>query len=131
MTVKHVYTALVPSPGPATTVIAPSNWNDNHSLAYSLSGNIQGSSYISGTNIILQGGPGITLSGSGSTINIFESTISNVGGVSNLGNTAGTSGVVSDNGIRMIFAGGNNITLSQSISSNSATITVNQQTGPG
>jgi hypothetical protein len=56
-------------------------------------------------------------------------------GISNLGNTAGTSGVVSGTGIRVVFAGGNNITLSQSINASSATITISgpntsaQQTG--
>lgn len=45
-------------------------------------------------------------------------------GVSNLGNTAGTSGVVSEFPARVLFAGGNNITLSQSVNGASATITI-------
>jgi len=45
-------------------------------------------------------------------------------GMSNIGNTSGTTGVVSGDGVRMLFAGGNNITLSQSINGVSATITI-------
>jgi len=45
-------------------------------------------------------------------------------GVSTLGNTSGTSGQASGSVLQYLFAGGNNITLSQSISSNSATITI-------
>lgn len=46
-------------------------------------------------------------------------------GVSNLGNTAGTSGVVSGPNIELLLAGGSNITLSQSVNGSSATITIN------
>ncbi|HET6746614.1 MAG TPA: hypothetical protein VFH06_00730 [Candidatus Saccharimonadales bacterium] len=42
-------------------------------------------------------------------------------GMSNLGNTSGTSGTV-NRGI--VFAGGNNVTLSQSVNASSATITI-------
>ncbi len=47
-------------------------------------------------------------------------------GMSNLGNTAGTSGVVSGSAVQFLLAGGNNITLSQSINGASATISVSQ-----
>ena len=42
-------------------------------------------------------------------------------GISNLGNTSGTSGTV-NRGI--VFAGGNNVTLSQSVNASSATVTI-------
>lgn len=45
-------------------------------------------------------------------------------GISNLGNTSGTSGVISGDQVRLLLAGGNNITLSQSINGASATITI-------
>ena len=51
-------------------------------------------------------------------------SISNTLGISNLGNTAGTSGVISGEQLRLLLAGGPNITLSQSVAGNSATITV-------
>lgn len=49
---------------------------------------------------------------------------SNTLGMSNLGNTSGTSGVVSGGQIRYLFAGGNNITLSQSLNGVSGTVTI-------
>lgn len=45
-------------------------------------------------------------------------------GMSNLGNTDGTSGVVSGSDVALFFAGGANVTLSQSINGSSATISV-------
>lgn len=48
----------------------------------------------------------------------------NTFGISNLGNTSGTSGVITGTALRMILAGGNNITLSQSINGSSATVTI-------
>lgn len=52
------------------------------------------------------------------------SAASNTLGMSNLGNTAGTTGVVSGAPVQMLFAGGSNITLSQSLNGVSGTITV-------
>lgn len=54
---------------------------------------------------------------------------SNTVGMSNLGNTSGTSGVVSGTGIQFLFAGGPNITLSQSIDGQSATLTISGGAG--
>lgn len=61
------------SQGSTTTVAAsdlarPSDWNSGHNQLYTLSGNTAGNSTVSGTNVILQGGNNITLSGTGSTI---------------------------------------------------------------
>jgi hypothetical protein len=49
-------------------------------------------------------------------------------GVSNLGNTAGTTGMASD---RLVLVGGNNITLSQSLLGGSATVTIDGAAGGG
>lgn len=51
---------------------------------------------------------------------------SNTLGMSNLGNTSGTTGVISGSAVRFLLAGGNNITLSQSVDAAnvSATITI-------
>jgi hypothetical protein len=49
-------------------------------------------------------------------------------GISTLGNTSGTSGLVSN---QMVFVGGNNITLSQSINGQSATLTISGGGGGG
>lgn len=61
------------SQGSTTTVAAsdlarPSDWNSGHNQFYTLSGNTTGNSTVSGTNVIWQGGDGVTLSGTGSTI---------------------------------------------------------------
>lgn len=49
-------------------------------------------------------------------------------GVSNLGNTAGSTGIT---GTRIVFVGTNNISLSQSTDANGATISINQTGGAG
>lgn len=51
-----------------------------------------------------------------------------IGGMTNIGNTSGTSGVVSS---QIVFAGGNNITLSQSVNGQSATLTISAAAGGG
>src|SRR5262249_50420837 len=45
-------------------------------------------------------------------------------GMSNLGNSSGTTGVASGGQVRFVLAGGNNITLSQSLNGASGTITI-------
>jgi hypothetical protein len=44
--------------------------------------------------------------------------------MSNLGNSVGTSGVISGSGLQFAWAGGNNVTLSQSLNGSSGTITI-------
>lgn len=163
----------------ATDLVRPSNWNEAHNQFSTLSGNTANSSALSGTNIVLQGGNNITLSGvsaagaativisgpntaaqsvqpvavsgsngsfafstasfgnsnglsfyttNGSVVGSYtvptQTVESNTLGISNLGNTAGTSGVASGGQVRVLFAGGNNVTLSQSVNGASATITI-------
>lgn len=57
----------------------------------------------------------------------FDNTL----GMSNLGNTSGTSGVISGTGLQYLFAGGANITLSQSINGQSATLSISGGAGGG
>lgn len=84
--------------------------------------------------MILAGGDNITLSGA-TDLNAMTVTISgaagggggagtNTLGISNLGNTSGTSGVITGSNLQFILAGGNNIVLSQSINGSSATVTI-------
>lgn len=94
-------------------------------------GNTSGTSGTFSNQVVWAGGNNITLSQStganGATITVSafnQSQESNTFGISNLGNTSGTSGVISGNQLRMLLAGGNNITLSQSINGSSATITI-------
>lgn len=109
-------------------------------LGMSNIGNTSGTTgVVSGTNVqlILAGGNNITLSqsinGSSATITISGAAAAGAGsdtvGMSNIGNTSGTTGVVSSSAVQLILAGGNNITLSQSINGASATITISGGAG--
>jgi hypothetical protein len=94
-------------------------------------GNTSGDTGITGSRLVLAGTNGITLSqstnASGGTVTISgitQSVESQSIGMSNLGNTSGTTGVASGGQVRFVFAGGNNVTLSQSLNGASGTITV-------
>ena len=86
--------------------------------------------------LVLSGGNNITLSGNSNTIVISAGaagTVNQTGpniGVSNLGNTLGSTGTVSTGNV--VFAGGNGITLSQSTGAvgSNATITIIGNTPP-
>lgn len=148
-----------------------------YSAGVSNVGNTSGNTGLTGSNLVLSGGNGVTLSQSthanGGTVgfsvatsyaasnhshgdptlaltNLSGTTASNSAGltlslsaaapgaanfsvgVSNVGNTAGDTGVT---GTRIVYAGGNNMTLSQATDANGATITFSganshaQQTG--
>lgn len=98
-----------------------------------LAGNTSGVlAMVSSGTLTLAGGNNITLSQAGNavTISAFSQTVqtqslgSDTMGMSNLGNTSGTTGVVSGSNVLLALAGGNNITLSQSINGSSVTITI-------
>jgi len=87
----------------------------------SLNGSTGTLTIVAGTNI--------TVSNQGSSISIIGAggaAGSNTIGMSNLGNTSGTTGAVSGSAIRYHLAGGNNITLSQSLDAGhvSGTVTI-------
>lgn len=99
-------------------------------------GNTSGDTGAVSNRLVFAGGNNITLSqatnasGSGTLTIIggagagaFEAGIS-----SNLGNTSGTTGTV---GGQIVFAGGNNVTLSQSVNAGSATLTISAGAGGG
>ncbi len=102
------------------------------SMGMSNVGNTSGTTGVvsySANRFVIAGGNNITLSQSimsnSATITISGGGIgSNTQGISNLGNTSGTSGVISGSNLQVLFAGGNNVTLSQSLMSNSITITI-------
>ncbi|UOF78257.1 hypothetical protein [Caudoviricetes sp.] len=102
----------------------------NNNINASLGGNTSGAmALISTGTMSLIGGNNITLSQAGNAVTISGGAGgggagSNSVGMSNLGNTAGTTGIVSDTAVRFLFAGGNNITLSQSLNGVSGTITI-------
>lgn len=95
----------------------------------SLSGNTAGvMAHVSSGTLTLAGGNNITLSQNGNAVTISGgaggAAGSNTLGMSNLGNSVGTSGVVSGSAVQFAFAGGNNVTLSQSLNASSGTITI-------
>ena len=106
----------------------------NPSVTHVIAGNTAGvTANISTGTYTLAGGDNITLSQAGNVVTISGAAGgaggSNTLGMSNLGNSAGTSGVVSGSAIRYLFAGGDNITLSQSINGVSATLTISGGAG--
>src|SRR5271156_4034099 len=83
-----------------------------------LGGNTSGTtSLVSTGTLSLAGGNNITLSqvGNGVTISAGTQGAGFSGGVSNIGNTAGNTGVTGSN---LVLAGGNNVTLSQATNAN-------------
>jgi filamentous hemagglutinin len=94
-------------------------------------GNTAGDTGTVAGRVVLAGGNGITLSGStngsSETITISgitQSVESQSFGMSNIGNTSGTTGIASGGQVRFLLAGGNNVTLSQSLNGASGTITI-------
>lgn len=101
------------------------------SVGVSTGGNTSGDTGLFTGRVVLAGGNNVTLSGSSNagsaTITISaasQSAESQSIGMSNLGNTSGTTGIASGAQVRFLFAGGNNITLSQSLNGASGTITI-------
>jgi hypothetical protein len=98
-----------------------------------LSGNTAGAmAQVSSGTLTLAGGNNITLSQNGNAVTISAPNLGAgnafYGGISNIGNTSGTSGTVSQ---QLVLAGGNNVTLSQSTNGNSATVTISAGAGGG
>lgn len=62
----------------ATNLVRPSDWNSAHNQYFTLSGNTNNSSVVSGTNVVLSGDNNITLIGSGATIGISAPTANEV-----------------------------------------------------
>jgi hypothetical protein len=91
----------------------------------SLAGNTSGAlALISSGTMILAGGNNITLSQNGQSVTISAPNLgagAMSAGVSNLGNTAGATGVT---GTRLVFVGTNGISLSQTTDANGGTVSI-------
>lgn len=88
-----------------------------------------GTTRVTTGEVILSNSNGISFGANGQTITASYTvpTVtagSDTIGMSNLGNTSGTTGVVSGDSVRYLIAGGNNITLSQSLNGVSGTVTI-------
>ncbi len=122
--------------GNAISIIGGAGGGGGNFTAGVSGGNTAGASGTVSNEFVLAGGTNVTLSGAtgagGMSVSIIGATQSvqtqSLGsdtlGMSNLSNTAGTSGVVSGSNLQLVFAGGNNITLSQSLNGSSGTITI-------
>lgn len=117
--------------GSATISISGGAGGAGLSAGISTGGNSAGTSGTVTNQLIFAGGNNVTLSqatgAGGNTITISAGAGgagSNTLGMSNLGNTSGTTGAVSGSAVQFAFAGGNNVTLSQSLNGSSGTITI-------
>lgn len=116
--------------GGSSATITISAFNQTVQTQSNIAGVIAGTQTAGTGTLSFADSNGIAFGLSGSTRITASYTVptltaeSNTFGISNLGNTAGTSGVVSANQVRVLFAGGNNVTLSQSTNGASATITI-------
>lgn len=129
MPVHHVFTS--PQPDVADpTLVRPSNWNDSHAITLvegvSLLGNTAGVlALVSSGTLFLAGGNNVTLSQNANSVTISAGAGAGTAfsaGVSTGGNTSGDTGTVA---ARLVFVGGNNVTLSQATAvGGSATITI-------
>lgn len=86
------------------------------------------STTVDARSVTLVGAGGVSVGASAGSILISGASGGGGGsqsaGISNLGNTSGTSGIASGSAVRLLLAGGNNVTLSQSVNGASATITI-------
>lgn len=103
-----------------------------YSAGVSTGGNTSGTTGMIQSRMVFVGGNNITLSqsinGQSATITISATNLAAFSvGVSTGGNTAGTTGVV---GSQLVFVGGNNVTLSESINGASGTISINAAAAP-
>ena len=84
---------------------------------------------VSTGNLYFAGGNNIVLSQNANSITISGAAAgaagSNAFGISStFGNNSGNTGLIAGSSLQYVFAGGNNVTLNQSITSNSATLSI-------
>jgi hypothetical protein len=68
----------------ATAMVRPSDWNSEHNQYFTLIGNTNNSSVVSGTNVVISGGNNVTLIGSGATIGISAAAGGGAGGTATM-----------------------------------------------
>lgn len=91
----------------ATDIVKPSAWNSAHNLVWNLAGNTVGQSSLSGTDIVLAGGNGITLSGIQGA-NVATISFSAGGGAAGISFSAGTT---SSNLGSLVFSNSNGVSF--------------------
>ena len=96
----------------ATDLVRPLDWNSVHNQYMTLAGNTAGGSTLSGTNIVLQGGNGVTLSATDQTI-IFSAANQSVQTQGMVSLQGSTGAIVFSNSNGITF-GGNASTITAS-----------------
>ncbi len=121
--------------GNAITISGAAGGGGGFSAGVSNLGNTGGATGMTGTRLVLVGSNNITLSqttdANGGTVSIFGGAGGGGGfsaGVSNIGQTAGSTGVT---GTRLVLVGTNGMMLSQSTDANGATISFQETPGNG
>jgi len=104
----------------ATDLVRPSDWNSVHNQFFTLTGNTNNASTVSGTNVVLSGGNGVTLIGSNSVIGFSVANQSVVPGIQSIqvSNTTYTTGNVifsNANGASFGSSAGGAVTLSYTV----------------
>lgn len=105
-----------------TSLVRPSDWNSLHLVGVALSGNTLGSSFVTGSSVVLNAGANITLSGD--TLN-SQVVISGVGGgvINQTGPNIAAGGVTVTSGT-VVFSNSNGV----SFGLNASTMTASVQT---
>src|SRR5262249_49413061 len=126
--VSHGTNASPQAPAARVTTITTNDTQPACSAGVSTGGNTAGATGVTGTRVVFVGTDNVTLSqttdASGATVSIKAAgggAGQFSGGISNLGNTAGSTGVT---GTRLVLVGTNNITLSGSTDARGGTISI-------
>jgi hypothetical protein len=111
--------------GVSETITISAGAGGGFSAGASNLGNTAGNTGVTGTRLVLVGTNNISLSqttdANGATLSINNTVSAFQAGASNLGNTAGDTGVT---GTRLVLVGTNNISLSQTTGANGATLSI-------
>jgi hypothetical protein len=116
-TVTVFNSAGVTTTANATEIVRPSNWNSVHNEYYTLTGNTNSASTVSGTNVIFEGAGALTLTGSAGKI-IFNSPAQSVQ-TQNMVSINGSTGAI-------VFSNSNNVSFGVNASTITATATFAQ-----
>ncbi len=117
MAISHVKSVTI-ADGTNTNIVRPGDWNSAHNVFYTLTGNTNNASTVSGSNVIFSGGSNVTLVGSSNSIGFSVGNYITTGALSdhshgnptlNLTNLSGTTGSAS-NGLTISLSAGNYIT---------------------
>ena len=108
----------------ATNLVRPGDWNSAHNQFYSLTGNTNGASTASGTNVILSGGNNVTLIGGGATVGFSVGNYITTGALSNHSHGNPTLALTNLSGTTASNSAGLTLSLSAAAPGGGAAVTV-------